>query len=110
LQVGSGASFARAATVVALGKQALLERMSQAEGFNTLAHGLLAQEREVEHNTNSDCGARWKEPNLKHKSQYREHVLGTAVPARFGSKARPNHFIEGTASGLRPPAAPHVER
>ena len=26
------------------------------------------------------------------------------------SKAAPNHFIEGTAKGLRPSSAPHVER
>ena len=53
LQVGSGASFARAAIVVALAEQALLERRSQAEGFNMLAHELLAQQREIEDNTNS---------------------------------------------------------
>jgi hypothetical protein len=26
------------------------------------------------------------------------------------SKAAPNHFIEGTAKGLRPSSTPHVER
>jgi hypothetical protein len=57
-QVASGASFARAATVTALGQQALVEGTHRAEGLHTLAqepmtHELLAQEREVEHNTSS---------------------------------------------------------
>jgi hypothetical protein len=61
-----------------------------------------------------------KGPNLKCKSQAEEPVFRTVVPARFGSKARPNPFIEGTANGgarlcalpapVAPLSAPHVER
>ena len=61
-----------------------------------------------------------KGPNLKYKSQRQEPALRTVVLLRFGSKARPNPFIEGTANGgarlcaLPPPvaplSAPHVER
>jgi hypothetical protein len=94
-------------------------RLTQAV-LNTLAHGLLARERNVEHNMNSRLQRSLKEPNLKYRSQGQEPVFRTVVPVRFGSKARPNPFIEGTANGgarLRasplpaaPLSAPHVER
>jgi hypothetical protein len=45
----------------------------------------------------SHTGHRWRFPT---------HSAQVVAPA----KATPNPSIEGTASGLRPPAAPHVKR
>jgi hypothetical protein len=71
----------------------------------------------AESNGQTQCGlqgqsARCSRPNVRHEYpvQIQEPEFGTAVQARLGPKERPNPSIEGTASGLRPPAAPHVKR
>ena len=53
-----------------------------------------------------------KRPNFKHKLQY-SSMQAKSVSASTQephAKARPNHFIEGTAKKLRFLSAPHVER
>jgi hypothetical protein len=51
-------------------------------------------------------------PNLKHKLQYGslQAKSVSASSKERHAKARPNHFIEGTAKKLRFLSAPHVER
>ena len=53
-----------------------------------------------------------KRPNLKHKFKYSslQVKLVSASGKERHAKARPNHFIEGTAKKLRFLSAPHVER
>jgi len=57
-------------------------------------------------------------PNLKSEDQYNLKLSMSEVAASSSTQVRgqralaerPNTFIEGTPSGLRPPVAPHVER
>jgi hypothetical protein len=115
-QVGSGASFARAAGVAAPVHGALSESGLCAGSRWASAMKGWRQVGRSKTMLLEGISSRRRRPNLEYKlkgealSAMRAATSFTKRSEEAVRRARPNPSIEGTASGLRPPAAPHVKR